>query len=711
VISVRDGKEALRWTPRALAMSESLIRPEHVSYIPAEDFTKAEITVKSLVLGVVLSVILAAQNVYAGLLAGITNSASIPASVISMAVLRLFKERSILENNLVQTCASAGESLAAGVIFTLPAMSIFYNSEPRVEGGWENYLGTRYVEATVCSLFGGLLGVLFSIPIRRALIADSTLEPPLAFPEGVATANVLIQGNESETSEGIVYLAKGALLGAGFKFINTGLEAISTVVRVGGWFGFSPVLFDIGVEPITLGIGYIVGWRVGIVVLLGSMVQFVVGIPFAAVVEGKDFVVQTEPTVITIGDRADFGQASFALWGQYARYMGVGSMLIGSIWCLISIRQSLIVGVMTGIEAFQNQLRGTDNRKRTEKDLPMGYILAAIAGSVFPIYILFSFFTDAWGKSIVLAVFVVILGFVFSAVASYMAGLVGSSNNPVSGVTISTVLIISLIIRGMFGRESEVGAPAAVLVGNIVCSAAAIGGDNMQDLKAGHILGSTPWKQQIMQIVGVSASALVMAPTLEVLRVAYGFGDEEGQLPAPQAQLVASVSDGVISGGLPWSYLGVGILIGAFVIALDLWLESKESSLRVPILAFAVGFYLPMDVGSAIFVGSLVPWFLGIEDTEAASPGLMYSAGVITGAGLMGIIIAFVIVFYGLIADPDSDDSNPLQVWTGLDASTNTVLSICQLGILLGGMLHFSSIDDPSFKKHDEDQYDYKAAQ
>jgi uncharacterized oligopeptide transporter (OPT) family protein len=372
----------------------------------------------------------------------------------------------------------------------------------------------------------------------------------------------------------------------------------------------------------------------------------------------------------------------------------------------------------------------------------------------------FSFFTASWGKSIVLAVFVVILGFVFSAVASYMAGLVGSSNNPVSGVTISTVLIISLIIRGMFGRESEVGAPAAVLVGNIVCSAAAIGGDNMQDLKAGHLLGSTPWKQQIMQIVGVTASALVMAPTLEVLRVAYGFGNGDGQLAAPQAKLVADVSNGVIRGGLPWSYLGVGIAIGAVVIVIDLWLESRKSEFRIPILAFAVGFYLPMDVGSAIFIGSLVPWFLGIEDTEAASPGLMYSAGVITGAGLMGIIIAFVIVFYGIIAEPDTDDSNPLKVSTNVDEATNTVrfrpetalyfvcvptrsvyisacvfvlypgcgfdffrfsstfrlsffsqvFSLLQLGVLLGGMFYFSAIEDASFKKHDEEaDFAYKA--
>jgi len=450
------------------------------------------------------------------------------------------------------------------------------------------------------------------------------------------------------------------------------------------------------------------------VVLLGSLVQFVIGVPITAAVEGKNHCTGFDENGIcveTIGDRGSFATASFSLWGEYARYMGVGSMLIGSIWCLISIRKSLIAGVMTGVEAFQNQLKGTDNRKRTEMDLPMSYILAGIVASVVPIYILFSFFTASWGKSIVLAVFVVILGFVFSAVASYMAGLVGSSNNPVSGVTISTVLIISLIIRGMFGTDGEVGAPAAVLVGNIVCSAAAIGGDNMQDLKAGHLLGSTPWKQQIMQIVGVTASALVMAPTLEVLRVAYGFGNGEGQLAAPQAKLVADVSNGVISGGLPWSYLGVGIAIGAFVIVLDLWLESKKSEFRIPILAFAVGFYLPMDVGSAIFIGSLVPWFLGIEDTEAASPGLMYSAGVITGAGLMGIIIAFVIVFYGIIEEPDTDDSNPLKVSTNVDEATNTVFSLCQLGVLLGGMLYFSAIEDASFKKPDEEaDFAYKSS-
>jgi putative OPT family oligopeptide transporter len=285
----------------------------------------------------------------------------------------------------------------------------------------------------------------------------------------------------------------------------------------------------------------------------------------------------------------------------------------------------------------------------------------------------FSVFTGSWGKSIVLAVFVVILGFIFSAVAAYMAGLVGSSNNPVSGVTISTVLIISLVIRGMFGTDSEVGAPVAVLVGNIVCSAASISGNNMQDLKSGHLLGSTPWKQQVMQLGGVTISALVMAPTLEVLRVAYGFGNGDGQLAAPQAVLVADVSNGVISGGLPWSYIGVGIAIGAFIICLDLFLESKKSSFRVPVLGFAVGFYLPMEVGSSIFVGSLVPLFLGIEDTEAASPGLMYCAGIITGAGLTGIIIAFIIVIYGLIADPPSDESNPLLVYTHVDEATNTV--------------------------------------
>ncbi len=628
-----------------------------------------EITVKAVLLGIVLSMLLAGANAYLGLKAGMTVSASIPAAVISMAVLRIFRRSNILENNIVQTAASAGESLAAGVIFTMPALVLL-----------KVWTGFNYWPTTIIAGLGGMIGVLFTIPLRRALIVES----PLRFPEGVATAEVLKIGDQG--GAGIKSLVMGGVVGALFKVGESGFRLWAGVVEGARQVGGSLVYVGTNASPALLAVGYIVGINIAVLVFLGGALNWFLAIPvMAGAMDWPHYGVESADPAnswaffAVPADHPEWqGQAVAAadwagkLWSSRTRYLGVGAMVVGGLWALFRLWRPLVRGVSTSVRAYRSaRENGANNVLRTDRDAPMQWVGLCIVLSVIPLFFVFNVITGDVGIAALMAVIMLIAGFLFSAVASYMAGLVGSSNNPISGVTIATLLTSSLLLFAL-GMDSSSGPAAAILIGAVVCCAAAIGGDNMQDLKAGQIVGATPWKQQVMQSVGVLAAAVVMAPILSALLKAYGLGDitVEGQEPlqAPQATLMQSVAEGVFAQNLPWSMVWIGMAVAVAVILLDLALEFQGSAFRTPVLAVAVGIYLPLELSVPILFGGLIAWGAhqfhvrriseeaqgelksSLQEAKLVADrnGLLMAAGLITGEALLGITLAV-----------------PLAIWEG----------------------------------------------
>jgi putative OPT family oligopeptide transporter len=575
------------------------------------------------VLGITLAILLAGANAYLGLFAGLTVSASIPAAVISMSLLRLFRDSNILENNIVQTAASAGESVAAGAIFTLPALILL--------GYWDVF---DYWWVSAIAGLGGLLGVLFTIPLRRSLIVDQGL----AYPEGTATAEVLRTGADGGRGLGLLSLA--AALGAVIKFAESGLRLWPGTAQ-GAISSSNGSIFYLGsnLSPALLGVGFIVGPNIGALVFGGGLISWLIAIP----VYSGWFM---PPTDAMDGDYVDI---AFRIWNEKIRYLGVGAMLVGGIWALLSIRGSVFAGIRAGLAEVGTRSAGAD-RESCDQDAPMQLVLGGIVLFVLPIFALYNAVLGNWGVGLAMTMVMIVTGFLFSAVAGYMAGLVGSSNNPVSGVTIATILFASLLLLGMTGPTADAAA-AAILIGAVVCCAAAIAGDNMQDLKAGHLLGATPWKQQLMQGVGVLSAALVIAPILNLLLTAYGMGpataDQPDSLAAPQATLMASVAKGVLGGQLPWGFIAAGALIGAVIVFIDEGLRRRASLFRMPVLAVAVGIYLPLELSTPIFIGGLIAFWINGSLAGGTGSGLLYAAGLITGEALIGIALAVPIAVTG----------------------------------------------------------------
>lgn len=611
-----------------------------------------QITLKAFVLGVILAAILAGANAYLGLFAGMTVSSAIPAAVISMAVLRLFATHSILENNIVQTTASAGSSVAAGVVFTVPALYLM--------GFWERF---DFWWVLAIAGLGGVLGVLFSVPLRRALI----IERKLPFPEGVATGEVLKAGG---TGAGVKYLVGAALAGGTAKLGEIGLHLWSGTAEIARYAGNTVLYFGTNVSPALLAVGVIVGLNIGIVVFSGGVLAWYVFVPLYSTFPQLD--PKLAEFVATGPDALDLG---YQIWSSKIRYIGVGAMLIGGVWSLIDMRQSLVDGVRSARAAAR--AGGWAGVAETERDIPMTWVLFGIVALVAPIFLLYFNIVESLFVALVMALIMVAGGFLFSAVSSYMAGLVGSSNNPISGMTIATLLFASLVLLVLIGPDTARGPAAALLIGGVVCCAAAVGGDNLQDLKAGHIVGATPWKQQVMLAVGAVVSAMVMAPVLNLLVEAYGIGvataEHPNPLSAPQANLMASVARGVFGGGLPWDMIGIGIGVGAATIALDKWLAWRRSGFRVPVLAAAIGIYLPLEVTTPIFIGGVVAHLIaravraGDEAARerASRVGMLAGAGLIAGEALMGIVMAVPIVVFqdrDVIAIAD----HPFGGWPGL---------------------------------------------
>jgi putative OPT family oligopeptide transporter len=597
-----------------------------------------QLTFRAVLLAIILAMILAAANAYLGLFAGLTIATAIPAAVVSMAVLRLLGGGTILENNIVQTGASAGSSIAAGVIFTLPALIIL--------GYWQDF---RYSWVLAIAGLGGLLGVLFSVPLRRTMI----VEEPLAFPEGKAAAEVLKAGENP--GPGVKILAMAGTIGALVKLAaESGMRMIPDNAVASGFIGKYLGYMGTNLSPALLGVGYIVGLNVGIVVVSGSILSWQFAIPIY-----HAFFMNTDPALAAQVAGASAGDIAGAIWSTKVRYLGVGAMLIGGVWTLFSLRKSLLSGIKSGFAAARKSTGPAV--AETERDLPMKWMLVALVLFVIPLALLYQAIVGQWTVSIPMTIIMIVAGFLFVSVSAYLAGLVGSSNNPVSGITIATILFASVVLVLLLGRDSPIGAVAAIMIGAVVCCAAAVGGDNLQDLKAGYLVGATPWKQQLMLGIGAFSCALVMAPVLNLLAAAYGIGaptaEHPNSLAAPQATLMASVAKGMFGGQLPWTMIAIGAGIGAVTIALDEWLKSRGSKFRVPVLAAAIGIYLPLELMVPIFLGGLLSYLVQCkhrvsDDDELAKdrihrPGTLFSAGLITGEALMGIAIAVPIVVSG----------------------------------------------------------------
>ena len=576
---------------------------------------KNEITVKAFFLSIFLSIILSSAMTYLGLYAGMTISASIPAAIMSMGILRLFKNSNILENNIVQTAASAGESLAAGVIFTLPALLLV--------GYWDTI---SYREVTKIAMVGGILGALFTVPLRRALI----LKAQLRFPEGVATAAVLKTGHETDSKksqQSLKIIGMSALVGG---FVKLGELAFSIwSSALGGAIAMKGAIFGMGasLSPSLFSVGYIVGRNIGILAFSGGLISWAIAIPIYSYLYGFE------------GD--NYFESANIIWNAKIRYLGVGAMVVGGIWSVIQLAKPLIESIQLSLKTLKES---SDNISLEERDLPINYVFIAIIAMLVPISLTYFGIIGSWTSAIVLSFVMLIFGFLFSAVAAYMAGVVGSSNNPISGVTIATILFSSLLIISFFDIDSSKGAAAAILIGAVVCCAAAIGGDNLQDLKTGNIVGATPWKQQLMQLVGVVSAALTLGIVLTLLHEAYGIGSSD--LPAPQAVLMTNVANGVFAGNLEWGMIYAGAILGIVIILIDQYQAYRKADFRVPILAVAIGIYLPIELTLPIFIGGMLNHIASKTASEAGkNNGLLIASGLITGEALMAIFIAVPLFF------------------------------------------------------------------
>ncbi len=559
-----------------------------------------ELTLRAIILGIFFSILLSGANTYLGLFAGMTVSASIPAAIMSISILRFFKNSTILEHNLTQTSASAGESLAAGVIFTFPALLLM--------GYWTNF---NYIEVTKIALIGGIMGALFTIPLRKTLIVDKKLK----FPEGIATSKILESTENKKLGQIIL---QSTIIGAFIKFCQQALGLWNSSLEY--IFRIKSSIFGIACDlsPALIGVGYIVGINVGILVFSGGIISWVVAIPIYT--SFLDYTGNIEDT-------------AWNIWNTKIRFLGVGAMLIGGFWSIIKLIKPIIQGLKLNIKNKNNTLS-------QEKDIPTYIIIGIILILLFPLYSIYHSIFGNITFSFLITLSIIIIAFLFSAIAAYMAGIVGSSNNPISGITIATILLSSLFIHYM-GFISTTGMVASILFGSIICCSAAISGDNMQDLKTGYLVGATPWKQQIMQIIGTTASALTITFVLNILHSAYTIGSDA--LPAPQANLMKVVVEGVFNKTLPWEWISMGICIGIFIIILDEIQAKRGSDFRFPVLAVAVGIYLPIGLSLPIFLGSLISYM-----TKNNEKGTIFSSGLITGEAIMGILIAIPVFITGI---------------------------------------------------------------
>lgn len=624
--------------------SRSGIKP----YIP-DSQNLPEITLKAVILGFILAALMCAANTYLGLKVGLTVAASIPAAVISMVVLKFFRNSNILENNIVQTAASAGEVIAAAVAFTLPALVMM--------GYWDSF---PFWLTTSLVLIGGLYGVLFSIPLRRAYVVESYLR----FPEGIATGEVLKAG-DSIAKGGVKDLMSGGVIAAVVKFAQSGLMVLGEGIHYWAYTGGSLFGFGTGLSLVLLSSGYIIGAQVGVSMLVGGCLAWVVGVPLYA-------------SLVGIPEGLSAYDAAVTIWNSKIRMIGVGAMVVGGLWTLIYLIKPIGQAIGSAIATFKDiKMHGKDSVARTERDIPMHYILFASILLLVPLFFVFKYILDTSGLAlnatlyyptiVLLSIFTVVMSFVCSSISGYMCGLVGSSNNPLSGVTIIAVLSSALLLFAWLSlqfnfkegiTEGLVASAITIMLGTIVANAAAVSGDNLLDLKSGQIVGATPWKQQIMLIVGVVAGAFVMTPVIQILFEAYGMGsvlpregmDPTQALAAPKAALMAVISTGVFAQSLDWSMFGLGAIVAIVVILIDGYFQKTKSSWRLPIMGVALGIYMPLDVTVPVLIGGIVASIVAYRHKrkqhspaqvkQAENRGLLFCSGMIAGEALVGIALA-----------------------------------------------------------------------
>ncbi|MBN2066745.1 MAG: oligopeptide transporter, OPT family [Candidatus Thermoplasmatota archaeon] len=632
------------------------------SFIPVKT-SMPEFTIKAVLVGALLAIILGSANAYFGLYAGMTVSAAIPGAVMAFALLRPLKG-TLLEVNIGMMGAAAGASLAAGVIFTIPAMLLL--------GAWTEI---HYVETTIIAALGGILGVLWMVPLRRALI----IKTDLPFPEGVAVAAVLTttvgDGRATKTTEeaGLsgIWLLIGAVLGAALKFAQVGLHAIQGklhgIINIGRFnigSGEHDGLFygGIATSPALLGVGWIIGPRIASFVFIGGLIGWVVIAPLIVLAIGIP-VPTTEAQIASAmslaGGNLDVGKylwGFYEIWGDYIRYIGVGAMVVGGLFTIFKLRTNISDGIkeaVTGLRSGQ-----TVTKKRTDQDLNFKYVFLGIGALTIPVFLVYAWISSNYLVSGVMAVFAILFAFIASAIAGYMAGLVGSSNNPTSGVTVSVLLLTCLILLG-FGLSGSVGAYGiALLIAAVIACCAAISGDVLQSMTAGQIIGATPYRQQLAELVGIVAAAPVLALVVSALHQAYTIGSTN--LPAPQAFLMSGVVQGVLGGEMVWPFVLAGMVLAFILILID-----------VPVLPVAIGIYLPFTLATPIFCGGIIryltnrkitkcygsddddqinEWELAIKRTKMkpkeriVRTGLLFTAGLIAGEALTGVVVAFIII-------------------------------------------------------------------
>lgn len=646
-------------------MEEKKFQP----YVPA-DKVMPEFTVVSVILGAILAIVFGGANAYLGLRVGMTVSASIPAAVISMGIIRkVLKRDSILENNMVQTIGSAGESVAAGAIFTLPALFMW------AKEGMGN--APSLVEIGLIALCGGVLGVLMMIPLRSALIVKE--HGVLAYPEGQACAEVLIAGEEGGAKASTVFSGLG--IAAVYKFIADGLKVFPSEITydISAYKGSG---IGIDVLPALAGVGYICGAKVSSYLFAGGLLGWFVIMPLM-VLFGSDLIL-FPVTDMTIGELVAKDGVS-ALWGNYLRYIGAGAVACGGV---LSLVKSLPLIIRTFKDAMGDYAkgRGEASSLRTEQDLSMKVVLLGVLAVAVVLWLV-----PAIPLNLFTALIVIIFGFFFATVSSRMVGLIGSSNNPVSGMAIATLLISTLLLKAT-GTEGIEGMTAAIVIGGVICVIAAIAGDTSQDLKTGFLVGATPKKQQIGEIVGVAVSAVAIGAILYLLSMAWG-GYGSDALPAPQATLMKMIVEGVMGGNLPWNLVLVGVFIALIV-----------EVLKIPVLPFAIGLYLPIYLSVPMMLGGALRWFLEKrkyasekEKDNVVQSGVLYSSGLIAGEGIVGILLAVLAII------PAGVDAEGAALYVSDKINISELFSIGQIGglvvfaLLLLTIYRFATKDQKKF--------------
>jgi len=569
-----------------------------------------ELTLRAIILGAFLAIILGAANAYLGLYAGMTVSASIPAAVISMALLRLLGGSTILENNVVQTIASAGEAVAAGAIFTFPALVILGQTGP-----------LPYWDVTMLCLAGGTMGSLLVVFLRRAYIIDEGLP----FPEGVACAEVLRSCASGSSSA--APLAWGGIISAALKAAQDIFGFVPGTITGAGWVGRSVFAGAVNLSAALIGVGYIIGLGIASLVFLGGAIGWLIAIPLASAAH-------PELRAIAAAD------AAHQIWSAQTRYLGVGAMLIGGVVTLWRLRGPIGRGLIESARMLRDR-NDTEGTRREERDISAATVFGAVALCVPAIFLIIYHLSANLWLSAALAIALVAIGFFATAIAGYLTGIVGASNNPVSGVTIIVLLAIALILD-LLGVSVAVGPRLAIMAGAVVCTAAAMAGDSLHDLATGYYVGATPRSLEIAVLFGAVLSSFVMAPLLNLLISAYGIAGTPSAhaqaLAAPQAFLMAKVAQGVFRGGLPIGTIACGAMLAMLLAVLDSILERRETGWRTPVMPVAIGLYLPFGLSVAILVGAILHSLVSVRNSDSeGGAGVLFAAGLVAGEALMGV--------------------------------------------------------------------------